>query len=714
MPYPDPQNRGSLPSACPSGHVAAVSATLGALLCLTSPAAAQATEDSERNHDKEKEEQASEQADYTVETTAPATESAQDARLPSGWMTRLELKDAFGRGRDLADALERVAGVSVQRRSGLGQPAYASVRGGNPRQMQVLLNGVDIGAPAGTGFDLGTLSTGWVDGVEVYRGSAGAVHGSGALTGAMNLQMTPPEGDGWSAEATAMGGSFGTIGGSAGFANAGGEADSALELNASWRRGAGNFRFVDEQGQTHRRVNNHHRRLSVSGSARAALGTSVSAAGHSAKSADTHGVDAAFLYESSRRGTPGPSEYQDSYRRAHTDSERMAMTGAWHRRGVASGGWGALDMEAKLGLSRRGLRYANPEPFLQGDAFHSESVHTMVDGRLEATGYFDFGHIAHLSLEARHDGYRQDLRNTEDGRLRADRQSLAAGLTDEWLLFDQKLSLIGGLRAEFIEGRRDYLPLIPSAGLIWRATPWMKLKSNLSRTFRAPDFDELYLRTESVRGNPDLQPERALEVDAGVAVNQPGPASGDREAWPVGGEVTFFYSDIERSILFLPRTAYLFEATNIEGARAMGVESSVNLDLNRWLRVRGTYTFTDARADALPGVQLPHRPRHRGHLRAEAELARLGITDQWEKLRSLTLNADARARSRVNLDNFGNLHNRSYWQVDLGLSVRPRAWLEASVQMRNVTNNRWGADSLHRPLPGRAVFTSLTLRDGTL
>ncbi len=624
----------------------------------------------------------------TVETTVDEAESVDDPRYPSGWATRLETSKQFGKGRDLSDSLERVSGLSIRRQSSLGQPSFAHVRGGNPRQLTVRLNGIRLGAPAGVGFDLSSVSTSWIDEMTVYRGAAASIFGSGALAGTLALETASPRGDGWNASGTAMAGSFGTIGGAAEAKLA--SAHAGVTLDASWRGAEGDFTFIDDQGQSHTRLNNSHNRLVTHGTG----GVEI----------DDHELTGTVVVERGTRGAPGPSEYQQQYRRAHVHRRRLIATTGWKRRNLVSGSWGAIDGRVDAGYVDRRRQYDNSEPFVG-----SEPVDTTADHRsfvLRARGdlFLAFGNIAHLTLEGRFDTFDANYQWRGESELSTDRTTLAAGLSDEWLLFDEALSIIGGLRAEMIRDRdATRVPLIPSAGLIWRALPWLTAKGNVARTHRVPDFDELYLRTETIRGNPDLEPERALQWDLGLEI--------EGDDWPLGGRIAFFQSDIRETILFLPETAYLYRAQNLEGATSLGLETALRAQPLDSLDLRVSYTWTRAHLDATPGVQLPHRPEHRAHLRGSLELA---AWPPFDSLESLQLTATGQFRSRVNLGNFGRLTNPAFGTLDLGLSVAPSPWMTWGIDVHNITDHRRGADSLQRPLPGRAIYASMSLQYGTL
>ncbi|MFU8804491.1 MAG: TonB-dependent receptor, partial [Bradymonadaceae bacterium] len=95
--------------------------------------------------------------DLHIETVERGAESVEDPRFASGFVSRLSVEHLFGRGRNLGQALSLVPGLYVRRQSSFGQPAFVSLRGGNPRQLVVLFDGMRISVPAGLGFDVGQL-----------------------------------------------------------------------------------------------------------------------------------------------------------------------------------------------------------------------------------------------------------------------------------------------------------------------------------------------------------------------------------------------------------------------------------------------------------------------------------------------------------------------------------------------------------------------------
>lgn len=657
--------------------------------CLLTPHLAHADDSPDTSDDDE----------HTVKTVAPKERSVDDSRFPSGFVTRVEVDDPAKGGRDLGDELERVPGLRVQRSSSFGRPAFATVRGGNSRQLAVSLNGMRVSAPAGIGFDVGSLSLAGIDSAEVFRGSAGTVHGAGALSGALDLKTKLPKpGQGWQGSATAMGGSHSTYGlsGHTGFA---GES-YALRLDASFRQSEGDFGFVDRQGTFHQRVNNDHRRFSAFAAGRLEAGE--------------HRFEPLVMYEQGTGGAPGPSEYQDEFVDARLGQGRLLGQLGWKRRGVLSGAWGALDTRAMAGYQRRAVDYENPDSFLGGAGVTDTSTLHTFEVDAEVSAFFAFGDILHLTIEGRQEAYdatHETIYDTETVRAATDasRRTLAAGLSNELLLFDDAVSLVAGLRLEHIadtqarggalDRDRSWMPLVPSAGAIWRAHEWLEFKGNVARTFRAPDFDELYLDMVGLVGDPTLNPERALTFDAGVRL---GPQKG-----PISVEAIYFRNELEQSIYFVAETAYQFKAKNLGSGTSQGLEASVSLQPHERFELLATYTLTDAYLDGMAaGVRMPGQPVHQTALRAEAELGGLGL---FEEIRSLKVFGEGHWRSRVYLDSFGNHFNPPFWTADLGMAIAPADWVEVSLNARNLADNQRGADALQRPLPGRAFYGAVTV-----
>lgn len=112
----------------------------------------------------------------------------------------------------LADVLRSVPGVDVHEAGGIGTATSVAIRGSNPGETLVLIDGVRVGDSAATdgSVDFGNLSVTDIDRIEVLRGPQSALYGSDAMGGVINIitrkgTSTPVR------SVSIEGGSYGTI-----------------------------------------------------------------------------------------------------------------------------------------------------------------------------------------------------------------------------------------------------------------------------------------------------------------------------------------------------------------------------------------------------------------------------------------------------------------------------------------------------------------------
>ncbi|HSG54130.1 MAG TPA: TonB-dependent receptor plug domain-containing protein, partial [Paracoccaceae bacterium] len=92
-------------------------------------------------------------------------------------------------GPDLTRVLQRIASTTFTRNGPLGSFTGLSVRGSASQDVLVLIDGVranDVSSPSG-GFDLGSVTSGLLDQVELLRGPNSLIWGSGALGAVLNI-----------------------------------------------------------------------------------------------------------------------------------------------------------------------------------------------------------------------------------------------------------------------------------------------------------------------------------------------------------------------------------------------------------------------------------------------------------------------------------------------------------------------------------------------
>ncbi|HBS33371.1 MAG TPA: hypothetical protein DEA40_16835, partial [Parvularcula sp.] len=136
----------------------------------------------------------------------------------------------------------------------------------------------------------------------------------------------------------------------------------------------------------------------------------------------------------------------------------------------------------------------------------------------------------------------------------------------------------------------------------WSGIEGWVLRASWGEGFRAPTLFELNFDQFGIAPNPDLRPERARGIDAGIERR----LGGDDPF--LTARATFFQTKVRSQIDFdLARNGFF----NIDRTRARGVEVEIDWRLAQTLRASAAYTLTDA-IDQGAGTELLRTPRHKG------------------------------------------------------------------------------------------------------
>ncbi|MBV8774872.1 MAG: TonB-dependent receptor, partial [Deltaproteobacteria bacterium] len=88
---------------------------------------------------------------------------------------------------ELPDLLQQVPGLQVTQSGSPGAVANVSIRGSTPAQSLIMLDGVPVNDSATGEFDISRIPTDGMERVEIVRGAGGALYGSQAIGGVVNL-----------------------------------------------------------------------------------------------------------------------------------------------------------------------------------------------------------------------------------------------------------------------------------------------------------------------------------------------------------------------------------------------------------------------------------------------------------------------------------------------------------------------------------------------
>jgi iron complex outermembrane receptor protein len=609
---------------------------------------------------------------------------------------------------DLGSLLAEIPGVNVVRTGSIGKASTITLRGSNPDQVRIYIDGVPLNIAAGGGVDVSTLPLGDVERVEVYRGSSPLEFGESALGGIVSITTRTPGVA--RARARAGAGSFGTMFGDA--SGGGTVGPLRLYLGLHGLSAQGDFPYLNDNGTAFNpaddvvmpRRNNDVQQ--VDGVMRAGLPL-----------AGRRALNVGVIGFARDEGLAGVGRFP-------TLSARFATArGLGYLRYDSRddlGGSGRLTAQLYASLQRDRLRDANDETGLGGAAVTRNTTQTAGLNAYAARPFGDWARAA-VVLEGRHERYQavNELAAIPAG-VPARRNTGVAGAEIDlrWRWAD--VHVIPSARIELMQdavSRRDAAgtPIV-GAPAVFRRSPILRLgvvrplvdrddlkiaaKANVGRYVRVPSFVELYGNgTAMVLGNADLVPENGANADVGLWIERLGDAFG------AVSRTTAFAAWVDDLIQWQYASWGQARADNLARARVLGVEQELRLVFGRRVRLVGQATVLDARDRsanlAAYDNQLAFHPRYRGYLRPELVRVPLpaGLT--------LAAYADAELRAHDYADPANLVDLRARLLVGCGVTVVwPRGRLRVTASAVNLTGTQ-REDVDNWSLPGRAGFLSL-------
>ena len=121
-------------------------------------------------------------------TARPADEIGQSVSVLDA--AAIEARQATS----VVDLLRTLPGVTFTRAGGSGTAASVNIRGADPAQTVLLIDGVKVDDPAAPsgGYDFGNLLVGTIERIEVVRGSQSVIWGRQAIGGVVNVVTKSP------------------------------------------------------------------------------------------------------------------------------------------------------------------------------------------------------------------------------------------------------------------------------------------------------------------------------------------------------------------------------------------------------------------------------------------------------------------------------------------------------------------------------------------
>jgi len=151
-----------------------------------------------------------------VIVTATRTPQSQ-SNVPSATIVIDRAQIEAAQAGDIAELLRFNAGLDIGRTGGPGQTTSVFIRGGESNHTLVLIDGVRVNPATSGGAALQNLSPELIERIEIVKGPRSSLYGSDAIAGVINIITRSPERQ--QIGASVRGGSYGTVDGSARYAN---------------------------------------------------------------------------------------------------------------------------------------------------------------------------------------------------------------------------------------------------------------------------------------------------------------------------------------------------------------------------------------------------------------------------------------------------------------------------------------------------------------
>ena len=516
----------------------------------------------------------------------------------------------------LDEALRSVPGVEIRRSGGFGKTSSLSIRGANPNQVQVLVDGVRVKSTTTGLFDLSDLSPDLIERIEVIRGPQSTLYGADAIGGVVNIITKKGRGP-FGASVEQQAGNYDTLRSVV----AASGAYRIFDYAVSGSHFESNGQFTNDG--TDQNAANLRLGLTLP------LQSSLAFALRWNKSNIGAPVRGVF-------GRPQPDDPIID-QNARQQSETTVMTLSGQTRPIE---W----WESVLRLSRfeNALGFQDPpDPGFTTDVLTRSQID--VERReAEWLNHFHLGtwSTSSVGLEYRHE------EGENKGTFRRATHTPAVFFQQQFRFFE-RLFMSAGFRTE--DNSVFGTETTERGALSYLISGWgTRLRGGAGSGFRAPAFNELFFPDF---GNPALKPERSFSYDFGV----------DQRLWRerIRLGLTYFRNDFRDLITCcVPIPSAPFGGPiNVGRARSAGIEFTSEIDLLRNLVAGLNYTYTDTRALGT-GRPLPREPHHRGN-----------VTLTWEPTTRSSLFGQVHIVDRQ-FEPIGEVYNSGHTRVDVGGTYR--------------------------------------------
>lgn len=639
-------------------------------------------------------------ADDSVFTLGEISVTAQQedaSSVGTATVNREQMSDFSKDG--VADAINMIPGVATTTGAGSRNETVISVRGFDRFQVPLLMDGIRLYLPADNRIDLDRFLTPDLSEIQVSKGYVSVLNGSGGLGGAINLVTRKPvkefEGEVRASAALASGGQYN---GYTTYASLGGRQPGYYYQVSVEERDVKHWRLSDDfkstvaedggnRDHTSKKDTRYNLKIGLTPNA-----TDEYSLNYVNQSGEKHGIGSVTGTSSISTWDWPTWDTSSLYWLSHTQlgDKTYIKTKAYYNTfentlsaytNVSLNTTNFIsyyDDKAKGGSVELGTDYL-PQQTLKVALHYRRDEHN------------EWQYLAKASLPATPANFTEPKQTTIE-----DTVSLA--LEDTWHV-TPKLDLVGGISRDRRHSKQaqDFAaPNTTSAAVLFNyplansyATNYQvaavysyndtgKVHLSASDRTRFPTmFERFSSRFGGALSNPWLKPERALNLEIGVAdVLMPG----------VRGEAALFHSQVDDAIQSVPIVyggKNYSQSRNVGEATYQGIELGLTARLSGTLEVGGNYSYIDTRLDNPndASARLTTTPQNKAFLFAK-----------WRPSESLSVIPNleyASSRWSSAAVGSGYVHTGTYTLLNFKVEYRVSREWDVSLSGRNVTDKNY-------------------------
>jgi len=606
-------------------------------------------------------------------------------------------RDAFeGKMTDLAQVIEKEAGIQVRQSGGIGSFSSISLRGSSSEQVMIYVDGILLNDASGGGVDLSNISLSDVASIEIFRGSAPIQFGNASIGGVVNIKTLRPS-DAPSGNISVGYGSFNTIKSSA-FINHKIKNWDYL-LSAEYLDTDNDFEFKNTNGtlwntsddKWEDRENAQIEQINLMGKVGVDLNNRTRLDFMNQWFQKDQGI-------ASWNNNPDNDTTLDTQRNISTLKLTMDDITRFH-----------INTATKLNLSWMEEEYTDLYGQVGLGTQHTRNQ-TLKYGINSFAEMLTDTQIISVSADLRHETYEpEDLTGQQEGH-DSNRTLFILGIEDTLMLMNERLKITPALRFTYMENQlkdettdtgatleemnSDETYVKPQLGVKYQLLNWLTLKANVGSYVREPSFFELFGDRGFFIGNMDLDAEEGVNWDVGAETLW---KFKDKPIQRIAFNANYFQSDVDDLITRVYDARGIGKSDNISSSLIYGVEAGVNIQFLEFFTFAGNLTIQDTENEsdvtAFDGKKLPGRFEKSYMARLEAH--------RW----NTKVYCEYLADKDMYYDTANLLEAKDKESVNIGISyLFAHSW-QIHGEVTNIQDNHY-EDFYRYPLPGRAFFLS--------